>query len=385
MSKTWYAFEPRSPLVFRSAKPFGAGSRDGANFPWPSSLAGAVRTRAMDGRGWDVGLSAVQQAELRAIEVTGPLLARRRGEALAVYTPRPADAVLLLDVDRSAIRTYHRLRPEPHPAGTGSDLPAGLWPLSFRNRVKGKPQPAPAFWPLADLRAWGEGRGVNWTPADPLPWATEQRTHVGIDRERMAAEGGRLFQTEGIDLGPRRLYADDGSAAYGTDDWLLLAATPERLAPGLITLGGERRLSWLSVASAEELAAPASLSASLSQGFALTLATPGLFSQGWRPGWLDDRLEGEVPGCEGLRVRLRAAAVERWQSVSGWDLATWRPKSARKAVAAGAVYWFECLTGDSGALQRLWLARVSDDEQDRRDGFGLVIPRPWNAAESGEV
>ena len=30
---TWYHIEAAAPLVFRSGKPFEAGSRDGASFP----------------------------------------------------------------------------------------------------------------------------------------------------------------------------------------------------------------------------------------------------------------------------------------------------------------------------------------------------------------
>ena len=107
------------------------------------------------------------------------------------------------------------------------------------------------------------------------------------------------------------------------------------------------------------------------------LVTPALFAEGYRPAWLNEALEGEVPACPGLRVRLRAAAVERWLPVSGWDLAEHKARATRKAVAAGAIYWFELLEAPDGFIQRLWLAPVSDKAQDRLDGFGLVLPRPW--------
>jgi CRISPR-associated protein Cmr3 len=113
-------------------------------------------------------------------------------------------------------------------------------------------------------------------------------------------------------------------------------------------------------------------------GLSLTLITPGLFSAGYRPGWLDDDLCGAPPGCPGLRLRLCAVAVERWQPHSGWDLASQKPRATRKLMAAGAVYWFEVLDGGTpAALQTLWLNSLSDDPQDRRDGFGLALPAPW--------
>jgi CRISPR-associated protein Cmr3 len=116
---------------------------------------------------------------------------------------------------------------------------------------------------------------------------------------------------------------------------------------------------------------------STAPGVALTFCTPALFSQGWKPGWLDNALCGEFPGISGLRLRLIACALERWQGISGWDLARQQPKPARKAVAAGSTYWFEILERPTDAQwpQALWLASLSDTTQDRRDGWGAVIPR----------
>ncbi len=52
----------------------------------------------------------------------------------------------------------------------------------------------------------------------------------------------------------------------------------------------------------------------------------------------------------------------------------------RKAVAAGAVYWFELIepSDPEQALHDLWLASISDREDDRRQGFGVVLPAPWS-------
>jgi hypothetical protein len=42
------------------------------------------------------------------------------------------------------------------------------------------------------------------------------------------------------------------------------------------------------------------------------------------------------------------------------------------------VLWFEIIEGDESAVQRLWLAPLADDPQDRRDGFGLGVIHPWS-------
>ena len=149
-----------------------------------------------------------------------------------------------------------------------------------------------------------------------------------------------------------------------------------------MTFGGERRLSRLEKLTGNNWTLTnTQLSAQVRQakGLRLTLITPAVFSQGYLPGWLDGKtLEGCMPGCPQLRLKLKAVAIDRWLPVSGWDLAQWKPKAMRKAVAAGAVYWFEVIGDVPDKLhESLWLAPVSDDEQDQRDGFGLALPAAW--------
>lgn len=383
MTLSWYRIEPQAPLVFRTAKPFGAGSRDGANFPWPSSLAGLLRTQVMNDRGWKPKLSHDQQAQLRDMPTAGPLLARREGDAMVPWLPKPADALLMLD-EASQHKSYRRLQPARLPPACGTDLPDGLLPLELEGAHKGKAQAGHLWWSLPDMMAWGRGESVVATDDEATPWVTEQRTHVAIDRETFGARNGGLFQTDGLALGPRRIETAGRAAGFDAHDWILMGAGPADISSRLVTFGGEGRLSWLTSMNSPALAAPATLASTLRDGFALTLVTPGLFGAGWRPAWLDERLEGNVPGIDGLRIRLRAAAVERWQSISGWDLAAWQAKPARKAVAAGATYWFEIIAGGPEQCAALWLTALSDDAQDRRDGFGLALPRPWNASLVGD-
>lgn len=363
---------PQAPLVFRSGRPFGAGSRDGAHFPWPSSLAGLLRTQAMDERGWQGALSAAQQQALRALPAHGPILATRCGGRITPLLPRPADALLLAGEDGQT--AYHRLAPASLPPGCGCDLPAGLQPLLLAGEQKGKPQAGPAYWPLDTLLAWRRGAALPFFPPDEP--ARETRSHVALARETLAADPGRLFQSEGLDYACRRKADGRGFEAR---DWLFLCRFAETIPARALTFGGEGRLSWLDAAPAGTLQPPPDHLAALAgaRRITLSLLTPALFAAGWRPAWLEGA--GELPGVAGLRLRLKAAAVERWQSISGWDLASRSARPARKAVAAGATYWCE-VVGEppAGWAERLWLWPISDRPQDRRDGFGLVVPGLWN-------
>lgn len=390
MTHAWYVIEPKAPLVFRSGKPFGAGSRDGANFPWPSSLAGLLRTQIMDARGLEPWNHESHQQELLSLAAAGPFPAEcdANGRVIEVWLPKPADAVLLKD-ESTGKQAYWRLGPGHYAQGAGSDLPDGLLPVTFAKPVKGKSQHGPAWWPLSTLLRWAQGETISLDDltrrCEYQPWQVARRTHVGIDRSTFASENGRLFQTEGLDFDTRRTQHGEHSEGWETGRFTLLARGPTGINAGMVTFGGERRLSWLEPHTGDGIPEPKDWASKLTQGFALTLSTPALFDAGWKPAWLNDQLEGEVPGVSGLRVRLRAAALAPWQGVSGWDLVKQQPRAARKAVAAGATYWFELLSGDVDRLAQLWLAPISDAEQDRRDGFGIVLPRPWNPSTHGET
>ncbi len=379
--KHFYSLEPTAPLVFRSGRPFGTGSQESARFPWPSALAGALRTAWMRAQG-DVGFTRAEEALQHA--VGGPLLLAPDGE---VYVPKPADAVVVLDEQRGR-PTVHRLMPGNYPKGVGSNLPEGLQPVVAQTEFVGKPQKVASFWPISAILAWDAER----TPipetllqgdGEPAPLRLRRHsTHLRLDRRRHAAESGQIFQLEALDFGRERL-ADRG---FADGVWRLAVFYEQSLPQGLVQLGGERRGAWVEPEAAACPVLPEYLARALqdSDTFALTLCTPAIFSHGWRPAWLDEQLQGEIPGIPGLRVRLQSLANERWQGVSGWDLALQQPKPARRAVPAGSTYWFRILEkpADTQWVAQLWFHAISDALQDRRDGWGLVLPRlaPFSSA-----
>ena len=367
------ALDPLAPLIIRSGRPFDSqAGPDAPRFPPPSTLAGCLRTA------WARETGQCFGEHLRKLAVTGPLLVDRNDKVLV---PKPADARYFGSGESV---DCVRAQPQRFDEGTDSDLPAGLWPVQLPESVFGKPSNGPQWWRLSDLIDFRGGKSVSiheltergWSPGD-----ADRRTHVAIDRKRRTAKEGKLFQTEGLVLDGAREAKD---AAKG--GLRLLAKTAEELGPALVHLGGERRLAALE--PVDQTIWPSPPKGWLQEivdsgGVCLTLLTPGAFSSGYLPDWLDEERVGSPPTAPGLRLQLRAVATERWQAHSGWDLATQRPRPTRKLVPAGATYWFCVLEGaDEAALEALWLANVSDDEQDRLDGFGLAIPGPWmpNAA-----
>lgn len=414
---TTYLLDPKAPLLFRDGRPFGDAERaETLPFPLPSTLVGAFRTAYGDARGLNF---ATQKDEVLKFRLAGPLLARRTfGGAVEPLFPKPADAVYFKEeTGLRAVRLAPRaIGPE---SGEGTDLEdvaPGLLPLHLPSDSKSKPAPGAAFWHLEDFTAWLADDQATDIPAERLgakPLPVDIRTHAALQPAldgrpaTFASRDGYLFQTAGLDFGPRRQEPPPGEYKgwEGEEHGLLVRVALDGAAPppslnGLRTVGGERRPAW--IAQCPDGADPwPTFPKALrdaftpeAKGVRLTLVTPALFKQGWRPGWLDENLEGTPPGCSGLKLKLRAAALDRWQAFSGWDMQPNTPhdkrpggaaRAVRRMVPAGAVYWFDILpnpkidaAAQAALIEKLWLASLCDQDHDRRDGFGLAVPGVWS-------
>ena len=162
----------------------------------------------------------------------------------------------------------------------------------------------------------------------------------------------------------------------------LLVRFEKDLSKTLVHLGGERRLAALH--PEEKATWPEPPKGWLGQNPRQRRPLPDTADAGDFLGldigqaWLNECLTGSPPATSGLQLQLCAVAIDRWQPHSGWDLANQQPRPTRKLAGAGTTYWFRILNGsDSSVLKALWLTSVSDDDQDRRDGFGLALPSPW--------
>ena len=365
---TVVSLDPLAPIIVRSGRPLeGKADADPARFPPPSTLAGCLRTAWARAAGQSFG------PYLAKLAVAGPLLLDHDNKVLA---PKPADALYFGDGDSACCV---RAEPQAFAAGCGADLPDKLLPVQLTRQIKGKPGNGPAWWWWDHLLAFRRGEKIEYAQLCKNGWsppAGDRRTHVAIDPATYAAKEGQLFQTEGLDLDTSMPYrwSKDGGLR-------LLARCGEALNETLVHLGGKRRLAAL--APEHENVWPVPPDGWLEQitgtgRLCLTLLTPAIFSAGYRPGWLDENLTGSPPELPGLRLKLCAAAVDRWQPHSGWDLHRRQPRPTRKLVGTGATYWFRILgEADAGSSNALWLTNISDLEQDRRDGFGLALPSPW--------
>ena len=362
------SLDPLAPIIVRSGRPLeGKSDADLARFPPPSTIAGCLRTA------WARETAQPFGPELAQLAIAGPLLIDCNNRILA---PKPADALYF---GHGSLARCERAEPREFRSGCGSDLPDGLIPVQLINHVSEKPGDGPAWWSWTDLLNFRSGEQVTHAELRANGWCPpsgDRRTHITVDSKTGVVATGQFFQTEGLDFDAPR---DSNRSSAGR--MRLLAYSKKEIGSALAHLGGKRRLAELQPEPEDVWPSPPQGwmdRIASSGGICLTLLTPAIFCGGYRPGWLDSELIGSPPGIPELRLKLNAAAVKRWQPHSGWDLARRQPRPSRKLAEAGTTYWFRIL-GDAGrrALVALWLNNISDLEQDRRDGFGLVLPSPW--------
>ncbi len=387
--------EPSEPVSFRGNVGFSGGGTVGRTMmpPWPSTLAGALRSRALVAHG--VLEALVAGGELpegpvrRALgpkpaEAKGPFRLVRQGlwcdRRQQALFPVPAD--LVVTVDEQGAPSPARLEPAVLGEGVAH---GGPLPMVAALRAQGRSKPSRGWW----LTAEGLGRhlqGQAVTREDLVHartlWCREVRVGVALDAATRSAEEGRLFTTEYVRL-------HDGVALYvrTEGDEGIFAR------PGWLRLGGDGRLARVGTVegAVHDPGLPPSPDAGPMDGFRIVLATPGLFRGGWVPDRVrrdGDRLVLEVGA---LRAELVCAAVPRAEAISGWDMARRRPWPVLRAAPAGSTYWFRVEQGGVEELAAMvedgwWGAddegRIEGWRQRRAQGFNNFWIGRWSGQEA---
>lgn len=378
----------RDPIVCRDGRPFGAGQGNrmrSLGWPLPSVIAGSLRSTLGKSANREFSIATAQ--DLLQVEVAG-LFPLAEGQ---MYLPAPQDCVVHHD--------QGPLRATPRPIErAGCDWPlVGLQPVGLTEAQAPndfKPEEAPAWWPAERYAAWLVDNDIAFDDRFLLAPEIEDRTHVQLDPDAGAAEDGNLFTTAALPLShlPRhgaraevthssRFATIALAARVRANEWCGEAvAKLDTLHP----LGGERRLvHWKAAAETSAWPCPQPVRAALASAsrIRMVLVTPAVFGGGWKPGWMNEKLVGTPPGSN-VTLRLVGVSIQRWRAVSGWSLANLPgqprgPKPVKRIVPSGGVYFFETVDGKASGLADRWLESVSDDEQDRRDGFGLAVWGVW--------
>jgi CRISPR-associated protein Cmr3 len=382
-----FELTPHDPLIARDGRPFGAAQGQRMKgLPWllPSVVAGSFRTALVKSGTGD--FSSGVPDKLLPIPIAG-LFPVHEGK---IYFPVPNDAVGEPEVGTKNLKRIHRVSPVE---GTGCDFPVDvpLRPVMLPYDVDDfKSADLPTWWPLDKYVEWLLSKDssfqADWLDSTFLTKAhQESRDHVALNADTGAAAESLLFATTGLNLTHMARYGIASTESFAkrfAKITLTINATPTDAFPVLDfntwhPLGGERRmLHWQRCHESQLWECPQEIAKGLiGTRIHMTLATPAIFSEGWRPGWLDDNLEGIR---QDVKLKLVGVHNTRWKAISGWSLAPPRgPKKIRRMVPAGSVYYFEVLAGDPQQLAKQWLKPVSDDAQECLDGFGLALWGTW--------
>ena len=326
--------QPLDVLFVRGNRPFGDPGSFGESLmpPWPSVAAGALRSQILARDGTDLAAFAagrLPHPDLGTPQRPGTFtltafqLARLDvdGGIDAIYAP-PADLVVARDP--SGALAVQRLSPRPLAAGILASAPLPKVPvLAEPTRRKA----ATGLW-LTQAGWTSYINGATPTPGDFIEhhalWQLDPRIGVGLDPVRHRADDGKLFSPQA--MAPR--------PGVG---FLVGVAGAEPPTSGTLRLGGDGR--GAAVSAAAFTPPQPDLEAIVAAGRCrIALTTPGIFSDGWRL----PRVDGDGRWrLNGVGARLVCAAVPRADVVSGWDLAQWQPKAAKRAAPTGSVYWLE--------------------------------------------
>jgi CRISPR-associated protein Cmr3 len=375
--------EPLDVLFLRGNKLFGDPGSHGESLvpPWPSVAAGALRSRILaDDR---VDLAAFARGDITHPTLGTPAspgafalaafhLARRfadgRMEALIAL---PADLVISENYDGSIM--VRALKPVPPAAGLLASSPFASIPV-LAETTRGKP--ASGYW-LTES-GWRDYLAGKVPKPDDLVksgalWQIDARVGVGLDAATRRAADGRLFSVQAVAMVKRENTAENGFDV-GFVAVVRGAALPR---DGSVRLGGDGRAAAVHALPDYHLPEPDYAAIANAKRCRLVLATPGLFKDGWLPNGVTQTATGEFRfDLHGVRGKLVCAAVPRFEVVSGWDLAKWRPKPAQRAAPTGSVYWLDELDATPEALRKLAEAGLwrepCEDATRRAEGFNHI-------------
>jgi len=369
---------PHDPLIFRDGKPFTTvpGERSiSMVFPYPSTVAGAIRTQVgTDPGSWKFDSSRID--ELLRLTIRGPLLVEldESDQIKDWLFPAPADALLIsTDSKGQAFRNW--LAPGELPDGCQSDVDRlNLVGPSEHVKEKHHLEP-PRYWYQEEYLKWLESPQDGLVTLDELGIRGpqyESRTHVSIDPGTQTAIPGALFQTSGLEFIQLKQEANEILKLQKARTLALSIETEADLREGIDVLGGKRRVVRWQKTQKPLPACPESIKEKIikQKHCRMLLLTPAKFDAGFLPTWF----------LKEHNLSVQAVALQRYQTISGWDYEKTKPKPTYRLVPAGSIYYlkFGEQTEVDKFINAVWMQTISDEEQARRDGFGMAVLGTWS-------
>ncbi|MBY0552124.1 MAG: type III-B CRISPR module-associated protein Cmr3 [Candidatus Obscuribacterales bacterium] len=356
-----------------------SGRGHALDWPWPSSILGAVRTA------WGCQYEDILERPLSPSEwieksseifLNQSLILRRKHNEDWHMKHRiwsaPYDAI---ETESNKITMLSPQPPKVQTLGRDDDsIREALWVPSLPSGEK----------PLPRQRWWTEQQFIDWLCEEPQnenydrPELSRRiQAHVSIDPKTLAAKESVLFCHDVIET-----MDTETEWAIGVSTSIPSTDADRITSSKFSTFGGDSRLVRWERIENELFTPPARLLKrfeSGTQGLRLIAATPLCFERGWLPDSFDcveNAYRGRLLGLD-FELILRAAFIPRAVHVSGWDMARRLPKPTSSMVAPGAVYFFERADAElftKEHAEALWFCAAGKRTD---EGFGRVIPGIW--------
>ncbi len=380
-----FFIKPLDVLYLRGNKLFGEAGSHGIALmpPWPSLVAGAIRSWILAEAGIDTTAYAKNKDQRLPTmpddlhELLGTpnkpgtfhikyftVAKQFDDESLHTYFPLPNDVVVIKE--QANILQPTTLLPTLRCSHPLTQLPL------LRAAQAGKPQPG--LWlTQAGWQAYLNGQALNdkthLIDRKEL-WQSDYRLGIALNPHSRTASEGKIYTTETVAL-------NEGCGFLATvqnnDNSL-----PKR---GFLRLGGDGRAAQIHRCNVNFPQPDWSL-IDKNKKFRLLLTTPGLFRKGWLLPKLEQSDNRWIWRGNGFQAHLVSASVSRSEIISGWNLAKWQPKTALRAASVGSVYWFDEFEGAIESLanlvnEGLWALDDYPDPQRRAEGFNQVAVAAW--------
>jgi CRISPR-associated protein Cmr3 len=365
---------PLDTLFFRDGKPFTKGEDNWATTtfpPSPSVIYGALRSSYFSHHIDELPKAAEKDDPTKNLRITAFYFADSENN---IYLPLPEDCIqkkdqktsgLLLNLVKiegivsSCPANYCLKPPKLKDNGQVERINDGLIKLDSLNEyLKGKKK----TFQIKQEKKKNNGKASFSIIKLQEKVLLEPKVGIGLDRKKGTAdtETGLLYH-----VSMNRL----------KDFYIMIEFDGLELEKkGLLKLGGEGKV--VSYDKEKELIFNVDKLKFEDNKFKLYLSTPGIFDNGWFPGWLDQKtLRGtytDPQTKEEIELELLTAAIGKYKSQGGFDMKKKRPKPMYRMVPSGSVYYFKVLNRDTAQQAYDILNRKAISDVYKEQGFGLA-------------
>lgn len=364
--------EPNDVLMFRDGKPFAGGDDHfarGSFPPPPSTIYGALRSHLLSIKSGEFLTFKSDSAEiskelineigtkdnLGSLAITQFCVAKNNGQQIIQYFPMPRDIVKVKGKDNS---DFYILKPNNDIGNiVKTDLPLGLQYLWCAKEEA--LESAVGFLSQDEMAEYLQGKPPKTCIELKEVYKTEERTGIRKNRATKSVHQGGLYSVEYFRM------------KKGFGFTLEVGGTKLMPETGIIRLGGDHRSAHYHSCSCKGIDANTIRDKiAKDKKFKLVLVTPTVFKHGWLPESINSNtLESEI---NGVKVKMLGACVGKPISIGGFDMAKGMPKTMKKAVPAGSVYYFELRDSSVDELfEKLWFKSISDEKA--QEGLGITL------------